>query len=70
MRFDRTQPIGHDFVKTAKFRLTDDCQEAFDDWYAAYLFGTLQKDSPLHDYCKLLREQNVDLSDAPHLDEI
>jgi hypothetical protein len=70
VRFDRTQPIGRDFVKTAKFRLTDDCQEAFDDWYAAYLFGTLRKDSPLHDYWKLLREQNVDLSDAPRLDGI
>jgi hypothetical protein len=39
-------------------------------WHGAYLFGTLRKDSPLHDYWKLLRERNTDLSHTPLLDQI
>jgi hypothetical protein len=39
VRFDRTQPIGSDFVKPAEDRLMDDCQEVFDDWLGTYLFS-------------------------------
>jgi hypothetical protein len=42
VRFDRTQPIGSDFVKPAKVPLMDDCQEVFDDWFGTYLFSALR----------------------------
>lgn len=70
VRFDRIQPIGHEFVKPAKVRLTDDCQEVFDDWLGTYLFSAPRADSPLHEYWQLLREQNIDLRDIPGFDRI